>query len=204
MEIPIKRVADWLGSGSVNIFGLPFAGKDTQAKRLADNLGAYVIAGGDILRSQPDQKTIKQLMATGELYPTDYYLSIVTPFLSQAHLADKPLVLSSVGRWHGEEETIVKAATQSGHPIKAVIFLELDETEVWRRFEIAMQHKSRGERHDDAAHVIEVRLKEFQTKTLPVINFYRNNGLLLEVNGMQTPDSVTEEMINRLDDFAKP
>ncbi len=202
MNKEVERIIKWLGSGSINIFGLPFAGKDTQAHRLADALDASVIAGGDILRSHSDQEKIKELMASGELFPTDFYLGIVLPFLSQPSLVNKPLILSSVGRWHGEEETILKATSDSGHPLKAVIFLSLDETEIWHRFEVSGQQKDRGFRHDDAAHVLEVRLKEFQTKTMPVIDFYRKNNLLVEVDGMQNPEDVTRQIIDRLEEFA--
>jgi adenylate kinase len=198
MDKKVAKISSWLGSGSINIFGLPFAGKDTQAHRLADLLGASVIAGGDILRSHSDQEKIKELMASGELFPTDYYLGIVIPFLSQPSLADKPLILSSLGRWHGEEESILKATAESGHPLKAVVFLELSETEIWKRFEAADQQKDRGFRHDDAKHVLETRLKEFHAKTSPVIDFYRAKNLLISVNGAQNPEAVTEEIIDSL------
>ncbi len=197
----LDTVKKWLGSGSINIFGLPFAGKDTQAHRLADLLGASVIAGGDILRSHSDQEKIKKLMASGELFPTDYYLGIVIPFLSQPSLTDKPLILSSLGRWRGEEESILKATAESGHPLKAVVFLELTEAEIWKRFEAADQQKDRGFRHDDAKHVLETRLKEFHAKTSPVIDFYREKNLLIKVNGTQNPEAVTEEIIDSLVSF---
>ncbi|HSX27664.1 MAG TPA: nucleoside monophosphate kinase [Patescibacteria group bacterium] len=198
----ISTVKAWLGTGSINIFGMPFSGKDTQARALAENLGAAVIAGGDILRSHPDQETIKKLMLTGELFPTDYYLDIITPFLSQPKLAQRPLVLSSVGRWHGEEETIMKAANQSGHSLKAVISLELDEDEIWRRFETSGKQKDRGFRYDDAGQILRTRLNEFQSKTHPVIDFYRNNGLLLDIDALGTPEEVTNRILDRLEKFS--
>jgi adenylate kinase len=198
-----NKLASWLGTGSVNIFGLPFAGKDTQSVLLARRLGAKVIAGGDILRGHHDQEKIKSLMSTGELFPTDYYFSIVLPFLSQPNLAGKPLVLSSVGRWRGEEETILKATTDSGHPTKAVVFLNLNENEIWQRFEVAEKQQDRGKRHDDDAHILEVRLKEFRDKTLPVIDYYRSKGLLTEVDGQGAPTEVCDKIIEKLLHFAE-
>jgi adenylate kinase len=198
-----ENIKTWLGMGSINIFGLPFSGKDTQAHALAADLDAEVISGGDILRSHSDQTTIKKLMLTGELFPTDYYLGIITPFLSRQEYADMPLILSSVGRWHGEEEAIIKATTESGHPLKAVINLELDEAEVWRRFEASNKQKDRGFRHDDASQILEIRLNEFQTKTLPVIDFYRDKGLLIDVDGSKPAKIVTQEIVGRLALFAQ-
>lgn len=199
----IEQIVNWLGAGSINIFGPPFSGKDTQAKRLADTLGAAIIAGGEILRSYHDQTTIKKLSETGELFPTDFYLGVIIPFLSQASLANKPLVLSSVGRWHGEEEAIIQATHKANHPLKAVVNLQHNEAEIWRRFEHSFKKKDRGLRHDDAEHILKVRLQEFHLKTLPVIEFYRNKGLLIEVDGSHSPQKVTNHIIKALAKFAK-
>ena len=194
----IVKIKAWLGTGSINIFGLPFAGKDTQANKLSELLSAPVIAGGDILRSHEDQAMVKELMSTGELFPTDLYLQIILPYLSQPDFRDKPLILSSVGRWHGEEQVVMGATKAAGHPIKAVICLRLDDNELWQRFEISQAKQSRGTRHDDAKHVIEVRLEEFNDKTMPVIEYYRHLGMLIEVDGHGDPTDVTQRILHQL------
>lgn len=203
MDVPgknsdIKLIAEWLKTGSINIFGMPFAGKDTQAKLLAHALKGCVIAGGDILRSHPNQEKIVQLMATGELVPTDFYLEVILPYMSRDEFNDKPLILSSVGRWKGEEKAVIDAAREAGHPIKAAVFLNLHKTEVWRRFEASLSQKDRGHRHDDAAHIVEVRLKEFREKTYPVIDYYRSEGLLIELDGHGNPETVHKHIIDHL------
>lgn len=194
----VTRLRDWLQSGSINIFGLPFSGKDTQAKRLGEMLNAPVIGGGDILRAYPDQDMVKRLMSTGELFPTDIYLNIVLPYLSKPEFNDRPLVLSSLGRWHGEEQPILEAARASGHPIKAAIFLRIDENELWQRWEESQKYKDRGPRYDDAKNTIEVRLDEFRTKTLPVIDTYRQLGLLVEVDGKGDLEDITGRIVDSL------
>jgi len=193
-----STILHWLQTGSINIFGVPFAGKDTQAARLGKLLNAPVVGSGQILRGHHEEKRIKELSSTGELFPSDYYFSIVLPFLSKPEFANKPLVLSSVGRWSGEEEVILDSAKKAGHPLKAVVLLKLENDEVYRRFELSQKNKDRGLRHDDAEHLIDVRLKEFSKKTMPVIEAYRRKGLLLEVNGMQSLDDVTQEMVEIL------
>lgn len=198
-----RIIGHWLQAGSINIFGLPFAGKDTQAERLGKLLNAPVIGSGQILRSHHEEEKIKELSSTGELFPTDYYFSIILPFLSKPEFDNKPLVLSSVGRWHGEEEVVIEAAAEAGHPLKAVILLQLGTDEVHKRFELSQKKMDRGPRHDDAAHLIEVRLEEFKNKTMPVIEAYRRKGLLLEVDGMQSIDDVTSAMLAALTKMAK-
>ena len=198
MNSKTSAINSWLGTGSINLFGPPFAGKDTQGKLLAEALGGELVAGGDILRSYPDQEKIKQLMSTGELFPTDFYLGIVLPYLSKHEFTGKPLILSSVGRLHGEEPSVIEATNNSGHPIKAVVQMLLSEEEIWKRFEASRQQNDRGERADDHTEVLMTRIKKYKEKTLPVIEYYRERNLVLEVDGNQSRQDVTQSIIKAL------
>ncbi|HUD03268.1 MAG TPA: nucleoside monophosphate kinase [Patescibacteria group bacterium] len=202
MENKIQTINNWLGTGSINIFGSPFAGKDTQGQRLAKLFHGQLIGGGDILRSQATPDYVKNHMEAGQLAPTEEYMQIVLPYLGQTDFTGKPLILSSVGRWHGEEEGVIKATALSGHLLMAVIFLQLSEGEVWNRWEVSKQINDRGKRTDDNEKSIKIRLAEFQDKTIPVIDFYRDKGLLIEINGDPKQDEVTTEIINRLFEFS--
>lgn len=198
MEQKIKIVSNWLGAGSINIFGLPFSGKDTQGRDLADLFNGHLIAGGDILRSYHDQAKIKELMSTGELFPTDFYLSIVLPYLSRPEFEGSPLILSSIGRMHGEEPVVMRAASESGHDIKAVVYLNMTEDDVWKRFEAAKTLHDRGDRTDDKQEILKNRLAEFRDKTAPVIEYYRDEGLLIEVDDTLSQEQVLQEIIDGL------
>jgi adenylate kinase len=193
----IKHIKDWLRAGSINIFGTPLAGKDTQAQRLAELLGGKCISSGQILRSS-SHETVKQIISGGRLAPTNDFLQIVLPFFSKPEFAGKPLILSSLGRWHGEEAAIMEAAEASGHPLKAVVFLQLPDDVVRQRLAATQTDTVRGQRADDSADILEIRFAEFRIKTLPVIEFYRNKGLLFEVNGNQTREIVTKTIIDAL------
>lgn len=194
----MKIISDWLGTGSINIFGCPFSGKDTQARKLADILNGVLVAGGDILRSYHDQELVKKLMSTGDLFPANLYLEIILPYLSKPELKAKPLILSAVGRLHGEESVIMRATSDSGHPIKAVISLGLPEAAVWQRFEEAKVDKDRGDRMDDKRDVLVTRLKKFRDETMPVIEFYRDKGLLIEIDGTPSRQEITENILKSL------
>lgn len=198
MDNQTKNISAWLGTGSINIFGRPFAGKDTQGHLLADAFGGVLVAGGDILRSHHDPEKIKRILAEGGLIPSDFYFNLVLPYLSQPAFKDKPLILSSVGRSQGEELTIMKATSSSGHPMKAVVLLALSEAEVWRRFEAVKVVGDRDGRTDDHREVLKNRLKKFQDKTMPVIEYYRGMGLLVEVDGTLSREEVTTEILASL------
>jgi len=193
----ITKIKLWLGNGSINIFGLPFSGKDTHGSELASFLEGPLVGGGDIIRASKHDE-LQNHVATGKLAPTDQYLAMVLPYLSQDDFNGKPLVLSSVGRWSGEDQSVYNACEKSNHPIKAVIYLEIPEIEVKNRW-----RKNKRERHDDASEeILDVRLDEFSEKTLPVINFYKDRNLLMIVDATPAIPLVTAHIIDRLYELA--
>ncbi len=198
MENQISIVAKWLGSGSINIFGMPYAGKDTQGTELAKLFGAPLLGGGDILRNSVIPEHVKALIDVGELAPTEDFVRIVLPYLSQPDFAGKPLILSSVGRWHGEEEGVIQAAEASGHPLKAVVLLTISEDILRQRWQTAQKTMDRGARADDAQDILSTRLAEFRQKTLPVIETYRAKNILIELDGNGSMNEVTTRILDAL------
>ncbi|MDZ7786428.1 MAG: nucleoside monophosphate kinase [Candidatus Saccharibacteria bacterium] len=201
-EKQISAIKDWLQKGSINIFGKPFAGKDTHARELAYELDARLIGGGDIMRASTDPE-IKEDIDAGKLAPTEKYLGIMMPYFAQDKFADSPLVLSSVGRWSGEERGVLKATKDVGHPIKAVLNIVIDDEEIERRWRASRGSGDRGTRaDDDAHHKLEVRLQEYNTKTVPVLETYRQKNLVIDINGMQEKDLVAKEILSKLANLA--
>lgn len=193
----LKGLKEWLGAGSINLFGRPFSGKDTQGHRLAKLLDAALIGGGDILRTSGPQH-VKDIIDKGNLAPTDDFLATILPYLSRKELKNRPLILSSIGRWLGEEEPVLQAANAAGHPIKAVIALTIPESAVHERWESARHLNTRGDRKDDDAKHIDTRLREYREKTIPVIRLFRERQMLVEVDGTQQPDQVTRDILRQL------
>lgn len=194
----IHTIRAWLGTGSINIFGRPFAGKDTQARLLADQFGGIVLGGGDILRNSVIPEHVKAHMHAGSLVPTEDYVDIVLPFLKQERFKHHPLILSSVGRWHGEEEGVLEATEEAGHPVEAVIYLDLEESIVEQRWEASHELADRGDRHDDTLEVLEHRLEEYRNKTLPVIEYYDQHDLLITIPANLTPAEVHAHIVDVL------
>ncbi len=194
----IEQIKKWLGTGSVNIFGLPMSGKDTVGMRLASALGGKFLSSGAIIREMEAQQHQK-LSAGGELINTDVFYDWVLPYFDKEELKPFPLVLSSIGRWHGEEDTVMDRAKTSGHEIKAAIVLNVSEADVMNRWETAQMIQDRGKRIDDEKpEVFQKRLEEFRDKTRPVLLHYRDLGLLVEVRGDAERDAVFEGLVNKL------
>lgn len=198
MEQKIQTIKQWLGSGSINIFGLPFAGKDTQGKIFADLLDGILISGGDILRQNKDNQELQQIMAEGKIIPTSLWEQVVVPYFQKEELNGKPLVLSEVGRLMGEQFVVEKATEESGHNQKAVILLELEDKEIWNRFDSSRIEKDRGERADDNKEVLQTRLDSYHQKVMPVLNYYDSKGLLIRVDGALSREEVTNSIIDKL------
>ncbi len=198
MEKKIEKIKDWLGYGSINIFGLPMSGKDTQGMMLKEALGAVFLSSGDIIR-QKEAETKKDYTDDGNLIPTNVFYDWVLPYFERPELFKQPLILSSIGRWFGEENAVMSAAAGAGHEIMAVILLNVSEADVEARFETSKILNDRGDRKDDDnIEVFRNRLKEFREKTLPVLYHYRDLDLLIEVNGNQKREDVFNEIVEKL------
>lgn len=197
----LKKIKSWLGTGSLNIFGLPMSGKDTVGMRLAEDLQAKFLSSGIIIRAYEAEQN-EDMTGSGKLIPTNTFYDIILPYFSREELRNDSLVLSSVGRWSGEEDKIMEAAKAGGHEIKAVVLLDLTEEEVKNRFEAAKELNDRGERADDAnIEVFETRLAEFREKTMPVLNHYDELKMLVKVPAIGSRDEVYTNVIDRLVEF---
>lgn len=225
----LTGLKDWLGAGAINLFGLPMSGKDTQGEKLAAALGAQLLSAGALVR----QTGIGGAeAAAGKLVATDVFQEVILPNLVALAEPGRPLVLSSVGRWHGEEEPLLAQLAQSGHELKVVVLLDLSEDEVWQRWRAAQVHgrilegqsntkvvpgtdqrQARGcapeeqrggqeRRADDASpEIFTRRLTEFREKTQPVLDFYRERGLLLSVDGTGSREEVFSRLVAALVQF---
>lgn len=80
--------------------------------------------------------------------------------------------------------------------------MHIDENIVWQRWNKLIHTQDRGERADDTREALENRLEEFKDKTMPVLDFYRDKNLLIEVTGNQSPYEVTKEIIEKLYKFS--
>lgn len=203
MEEKIAKIKEWLGTGSINVFGLPYSGKDTVGLRLAELLGAKFLSSGLILRAaEKEDKELAKELAAGNLAPTDTFRRIIMPYFSRSDLADFPLVLSSVGRWEGEEYDIMDSAAKANHDIKAVVLLNISETEAEKRWEAARVLGDRGERSDDREKsILDNRIKEFIEKTMPVIETYRKREFLIPVHATGDRDAVFNSVIDELCEY---
>ncbi|MBF1037101.1 MAG: nucleoside monophosphate kinase [Candidatus Nanosynbacter sp.] len=199
----LAKIKTWLGTGSLNVFGLPMSGKDTVGERLAKDLGAKFLSSGIIIRAFEAEQN-QNMTGSGQLIPTNTFYDIILPYFSREEMKDDSLILSSVGRWSGEEDKIMEAAKNGGHEIKAVVLLDLTEADVKNRFEAVKRLNDRGERADDAnLEIFETRIREFNEKTVPVLNHYDELKLLIRVPADGSRNEVYSSVVDKLVEFIK-
>lgn len=200
----IEIIKQWLGSGAINIFGIQFAGKDTLGIPLAEKLGAVFISSGDLVRAAMHNERDSRIRQaaidsqTGILTPTDEFRQLIVPHLKDEKLAGKPLVLGSVGRWIGEEDAVMDALNEGGHPLKAVIVLHIPIEEVWRRWDEVKHTRNGGRADDQDRSRVQLRLDEFQEKTAPVIQKYQQLGLVIDIDATDTIEATFASAIDQL------
>ena len=202
MEAKIQQIKAWLGIGSINIFGLPMSGKDTVGVQLAEKLGAKFLSSGMIVRAM-EQATGQNITSNGKLMPSNVFYDWVLPYFEREELWKYPLVLSSIGRWSGEENEVMAVAKSSGHTIRAAVVLQLSDQDVVERWEAAKILGDRGLRPDDAdPDIFQTRIREYHEKTLPVLKHYQELGLLVSVPANLPRERVLENTIDALASFA--
>ncbi len=202
MEEQLQTIKTWLGTGSINVFGLPMSGKDTVGVRLAEAIGGKFLSSGLIVRAM-EKSTNQDVSGGGKLVPQNLFYDWVLPYFEKVELREYPLVLSSIGRWNGEEDQVMSVARSSGHPIKAVVMLQLSEQDVIGRWEAAKLLNDRGLRADDAdPEIFQTRINEFREKTIPVLKHYQELGLLVPVKADAPRDQVFTNVVKALADFA--
>ncbi len=196
------------------MLGPPGAGKGTQAQRLAEAHGIPQISTGDMLRgarrkgTEMGEKAAK-FMDAGELVPDEVVIGIVAERLSEPDAADG-FILDGFPRTVAQAE----ALDEMGIELEAVVNIEVSEEEVVRRlggrltcpncgatFHEEFKKPSQegvcdacGEelvkRPDDKPEAIRERLSAYHRQTAPLVDYYRNQGVLLSVDGEGTPDEV--------------
>ena len=198
MEEKIDTIKKWLGSGSINVFGLPMSGKDTQGVKLAEALDAEFLSSGVIIREM-EKETNQDLSGSGNLIPTNTFYEWVLPYFERRELFGRPLVLSSIGRWSGEEDQVMSVARGADHEIKAVVVLIISESDAKQRFNESKVLGDRGDRADDKdLSILENRLNEFREKTTPVLKHYQDLDLLIRIDGSQSREAVFNEILEKL------
>ena len=207
---PLRAASERSGmSHRILLLGAPGAGKGTQSKKLADEYGIEHVTTGDALRANKDMETEygtpRSFMEAGELVPDPVVNEIV-----EAALADADgFVLDGYPR-NLEQAEYLSEITD----LDAVIFLDVDEEVLVERLTGRRMDPETGEiyhlefdwpddeaiqsrlvqREDDEEDTVRDRLRVYRENTEPVIEHFREEGNIVEIDGEAAPDEVFDRI----------
>jgi adenylate kinase len=183
------------------LLGPPGAGKGTQATRIVDRFSIPQLSTGDMLREAVAEGTaaglrVKHIMDRGELVPDDVVVSVIANPIDHADAANG-FILDGFPRTVAQAEALDQELATRGIKLDAVLELEVDEGALLDRIRgRAKDAADRGEpvRRDDSPEVFKTRLGVYHEQSAPVTEYYRSQGLLHIVDGLQPIDAVTEQL----------
>jgi adenylate kinase len=182
------------------LIGPPGSGKGTQGEQLATHLGVAHIAAGDLLRAEvaaqtPLGREAGVLMERGDLVPDELVISLVVPRVLAAAAAGGYL-LDGFPRSVEQAVEARKLGEQVGASPDAVVYLDVPRKELVRRILARAQIEGRA---DDNEETVANRLLVFDEATSPLIDYYRQRGLLHVIDAARDEGVVTAAILDALD-----
>ncbi|MBB1501494.1 adenylate kinase [Propioniciclava sp. MC1683] len=184
------------------IMGPPGAGKGTQAGAIADHYGIVTISTGQLFRDNiqlgtPLGKRIESLIAAGNLVPDELTNEMVFQRLSSPDVRKRGgFLLDGYPRTLDQVEALDGALIRSRRRLQAVIALVADPNQLIARMLKRAEIEGRA---DDNEESIRHRIEVYHAQTAPLLDVYRDRGLLVEVDAVGTVDEVRERITGSLD-----
>jgi len=178
------------------LFGPPGAGKGTQSEQLIDAYNLKHISTGDLLRAERKAGTelgikANEYIAKGELVPDEVVVGMVRNFMKE-HSSSKGFIFDGFPRTTPQAEALDNLLSEFGAKIDIVLGLEVIEDELVKR--LLLRGETSGRADDQSEETIRNRFKEYQTKTLPLMDYYTKKSSYVGVNGMGEIDHIQSSL----------
>jgi adenylate kinase len=208
------------------LLGPPGAGKGTQAQVISKNLGLPHISSGDIFRENLKNQTelgklAKDFMDRGELVPDDLTIAMIRDRLSRPDCAPGAL-LDGFPRTPAQAVALAEMLAGMQGKVNAVPYIKVAEQILIERLTGRWTCRAQGhvyhekyspprqagvcdqdgselyQRDDDKAETVINRIRVYFAQTAPLIEYYQQEGLLLEIDGTQSIEAVTADLLAAL------
>lgn len=206
---------------NIVLFGAPGAGKGTQAKKMVEKYNIPQISTGDILREAIKQETklgleAKEYMNNGNLVPDEVVNGLVKERLAQAD-CNKGFILDGYPRTLEQAKKLDEILKDLNKKIDKVLALVVEDKDIIERITGRRTSRKTGkiyhikfnppvdekeedlfQRPDDAKEVVIKRIENYNLQTAPVLDYYKQQNKVIEIDGSKKPDEITEEIIRIL------
>ncbi len=181
------------------LLGPPGSGKGTQATLLKERLNIAHISTGDLLRAAvaagtPLGKIAKATMDAGELVSDELVLELLEERLNAPDVANG-YILDGYPRNLAQAQALDELLDRLQQRIDRALALRVDEDQIVERL---AERASQQGRTDDSEEVVRHRMRVYEEQTAPVANHYANKGLLTEIDGMGSIETINQRLVDAL------
>jgi adenylate kinase len=205
------------------MLGPPGVGKGTQANLLAERTGLVHVSSGDLFRENLKNQTelgrlAKSFMDKGELVPDDVTISMIRERLTRPDCA-AGAILDGFPRTPVQAEALEKMLAEFKGQVDTVPYITADEEVLVERVSGRWTCRASGhiyhekfsppkraglcdvdgsdlyQRDDDKVETVKKRIGVYLTQTMPLVDYYRRRGKLVEVDGRQTVEEVNSTLL---------
>lgn len=212
------------------LLGAPGAGKGTQAKHLMEALSLPHISSGNIFRENLNKQTelgklAQTFISDGQLVPDDVTIAMIRERLEQDDCT-MGAMLDGFPRTPTQAEALDVILADLGGELDAVLYIKVAQEILVRRLSGRWMCRAAGhvfhnefnpplvpgvcdydgselyQRDDDRAETVVERIRVYINQTAPLIDYYRQRGLLVEVDGDQSIEAVADTLMAALPEGA--
>lgn len=172
------------------LVGIQGAGKSTQGNMLSQEFGIPYLSSGHIFRGMAKSRSkmgrwLKETLNAGILVPDDTAVEIILEYLKKDEYKDG-FILDGFPRTVAQSKAFTDGTEK-------VVFIDVSDKEALWRISGRV-----SDREDETLQAIRKRIELFHEKTEPILDYYRDQGRLVRVDGEQDIDDVFAEIVKHL------
>ncbi len=182
------------------LFGPPGAGKGTQSENLINKYGLVHLSTGDLLRSEIARGTdlglqAKAIMDRGDLVSDEIVIGMIESKLD-GNPNVKGFIFDGFPRTTAQAIALDDLLQKKGTAIHAMLALEVENEELVKR--LLLRGQDSGREDDKNEGIIRNRINEYNNKTLPLKNYYNEQGKFHSINGIGSVDQIFQNLVDRI------